>query len=154
MISADSSVWAGDPLYSVTENTWSLQSSFFFSILQKIMSFISCSFMQTDDLIKMSNCSWAHTKLCGSTQKHCNLMVITHQKNFLIAFNRIISFLPVCQIFCWIRYAFNQNWPLSCHCRTYLTVKERIRKQICSYAQALLRVAMRGAICWFGGTRA
>lgn len=81
-------------------------------------------------------------------------MVITHQKNFLIAPNCIISFLPVCQIFCWTRYAFNKNWPLSCHCRTYLTVKERIRKQICSCAQALLRVAMRGAICWFGGTRA
>lgn len=80
-------------------------------------------------------------------------MVITHQKFFLIALNCIISFLPVCQIFCWTRYAFNQNWLLSCHYRTYLTVKERIRKQICSCAQALLRVAMGAAICWFGGTR-
>jgi len=35
-----------------------------------------------------------------------------------------------------------------------LTVKERIRKQICSCAQALLRHDKRGAICCSGATRA
>lgn len=74
-------------------------------------------------------------------------MVITHQNHFLIALDCIISFLPICQIFCWARYASNQNCPLSCHCRTYLTVKERMRKQICSCAQARLRHGKRGAIC-------